>query len=359
MLRSSIRHRGVPSVAAALLPAALVAFPAISPAQQTEQRTMQGDRVAIHNLVGTIRAEAGTGSQVVVDITRNGPDASELRLQESSRDGTRILAVVFPGERIIYPAMGRGSSTTMSVSSDGIFGGGDRDRRRIRVTGTGDGFEAHADLRVRIPRGQTISLHLGVGDVSVTNVEGNLMIDVAAADVTTEGTSGVLALDAGSGRATVRNARGRIALDLGSGPVSLADVDASTILVDAGSGSITGTGLTARELSLDTGSGNVELASVSAETVMLDAGSGNIDVELSTALRSLSVDAGSGNITVRVPENIGATIEAETGSGGIDVDLPLQVRRMSRDHMSGTIGNGQAQVRIDAGSGRIRIVKSG
>lgn len=353
-----IIHRRPSGLAAALLLAALVSTPATTYAQQTEQRTIQGAKVAIHNLVGTIRAEAGTGSQVVVDITRNGPDAGQLRVHESSRDGTQILAIVFPGDRIIYPAMGRRSSTTTSVSADGTFGGGSRDRRRVRVTGTGDGLEAHADLRVHVPRGQTISLHLGVGDVSVTNVEGNLMIDVMAADITTEGTSGVLALDAGSGRATVRNARGQLALDLGSGPVDLAQIDATSILVDAGSGSITGNGLRARELSLDTGSGNVELASVSAETVTLDAGSGSIDVELSTTLRSLSVDAGSGNITIRVPENIGATIEAETGSGGIDTDLPLQVRRMDRDHMSGTIGNGQAQVRIDSGSGRIRIVKS-
>ena len=337
---------------------AIAAFPASARSQQTEQRTIQGERVAIHNLVGTIRAEAATGSGVQVEIVRGGPDASELRVHESTRDGTRILSIAYPGDRIIYPEIGRGSMTMMSVSREGIFGRDDGDRRRVRIVSSGEGTEAWADLRVRVPRGQTISLHLGAGEVSVANVDGNLMIDVAAADITTDNTSGVLMLDAGSGRATVRNARGQLALDLGSGPVSLEGVDASSVLVDAGSGSITATGLTARELNLDTGSGNVRLARVSAETVHLDSGSGSVDVELSTALRSLSIDAGSGNITVRVPESIGATIEAETGSGGIDVELPFQVRRMSRDRVSGTIGNGQAQVRIDSGSGQIRIIKS-
>ena len=358
MLRVAARPVPARRFLLASFAASTLAIPLAAQAQQAEQRTLQGERVAIYNLAGSIRAEAGTGPQVVVDITRGGPDAEQLRVHESTRDRTRILSIAYPGDRVIHRGMGRGSMTMMSVSSEGIFGGDVGGRRRVRISASGDGTEAHADLRVRVPRGQTISLHLGAGEVSVANVEGNILIDVAAADITTDNTSGTLMLDAGSGRATVRNARGQLALDLGSGPVTLEGVDASSVLVDAGSGSITGAGITARELSLDAGSGSMRLARVSAETVNLDSGSGSVDVELSTTLRSLAIDGGSGSITVRVPENIGATIEAETGSGGIDTDLELQVRRMSRDRLSGTIGNGQAQVRIDSGSGRIRIIKS-
>ena len=354
----AVRRRAAARLAPVLVAAALAVVSAPAHARQAEQHTIQGERIAIFNLVGTIRAEAGSGSRVEVDVTRGGADASGLRVHQSVHDRTQVLSIAYPGDDIVYAARGRGSMTMLNVTAEGIFGRDWGSRRRVRISGSGNGTEAWADVRVRIPRGQTISLHLAAGEVTVANVEGNVMIDVASADVTTDNTSGTLALDAGSGRATVRNARGQLALDLGSGPITLEGVEASSVLVDAGSGSITGTGLTARELTLDTGSGSVKLSRVSAESVNLDSGSGSVDVELSTTLRSLSIDAGSGSVTVRVPENIGATIEAETGSGGIDTDLQLQVRRMSRDRLSATIGNGQAQVRIDSGSGRIRIIKS-
>lgn len=352
------RPRASAAQATLLAATAILIASAPGDAQQTERRTLQDDRIAIYNLAGTITAEPTSGSQVVVEIARGGRDGADLRIVETERDRNRVLAIAYPHDRIVHPSLRRGSNTTLNVRSDGTFGGDSRGSRRVRISGGGDGAEAFADLRVQVPRGQTISLHLAAGEVRVTNVEGNVMVDVHMAGVTTENTSGMLMVDAGSGRTLVRNARGDLALDLGSGPITMEGVRATRIMIDAGSGAITGTDVTARELHLDTGSGRVSLARTSAEQVHLDTGSGSVDLELSATLRSLFIDSGSGSITLRVPRSLGASIEAETGSGGIEVGIPMQVRRMGRNRLSATIGDGTAQVRIDAGSGRIRILGS-
>jgi hypothetical protein len=61
---------------------------------------------------------------------------------------------------------------------------------------------------------------------------------------------------------------------------------------------------------------------------------------------------------VRAPEGLDAEIEIETGSGGIDVDFPVQVRSVRRDHMVGRIGEGGGRIRIDTGSGSIRLIRT-
>jgi hypothetical protein len=50
-------------------------------------------------------------------------------------------------------------------------------------------------------------------------------------------------------------------------------------------------------------------------------------------------------------------VDIETGSGGIETDLPLEVTRWGNDRVSGRIGDGQGQIDIETGSGRVRITK--
>ena len=63
-------------------------------------------------------------------------------------------------------------------------------------------------------------------------------------------------------------------------------------------------------------------------------------------------------ITVRAPAGLGATVDIETGSGGIDLDFPLEVRSVRRDEVHGTIGDGRGQIRIDTGSGSVKILRT-
>ncbi|HEU4454355.1 MAG TPA: DUF4097 family beta strand repeat-containing protein [Longimicrobium sp.] len=341
-------HRGI--VGATIVLAA--AAPCALEAQGGERFVLEGTRAAVYNLAGAVRVEAGTGSDVVVEVTRGGGDGRDLRVRVD--DG--VLAVTYPGDQIVYPAAGRGSSSQTTVRDDGTFGG-DRGRggRRVRIAGSGSGREAWADLRVLVPAGRTVSVHQAVGRVELTNVSGDLRVDGLAASIRSQGTRGSLTLDTGSGSIEVRDAEGEVELDTGSGGVRMTDVDARHLTVDTGSGGVTGRGIRADMLKVDVGSGGVRLDQVAARDILVDTGSGSVGLSLTADAERVRIDTGSGGVTLSVPSNFGAALEIDTGSGGIAVDVPVTARRASRSSLRGTVGDGRGTVIIDTGSGGVRI----
>jgi hypothetical protein len=331
---------------------------------QTESRTLTGDRVAIYNIAGKLRVQAGSGSSVVVQISRGGRDANQLTLQTGAIRGVNALRVVYPADRIVYPEGGYRFSTEMSVNADGTFGDGrdsdwrDRERDRVQIRSSGSGLEAWADLVVSVPRGQRIALHWGAGEATVSNVEGDISVDVASARITAEHTRGALDLDTGSGNVTVTDAQGLVNLDTGSGSVTVDGVRGDNLSMDTGSGTMTVSNVDVKRLSADVGSGGIRLSRIKASQVNLDAGSGGIDVDLLSVVEELLVDAGSGGVTIRLPAAQGASVDIETGSGGITSDFAVQTSRFSRNSLRGQIGDGRGRIRIESGSGRVQLLKN-
>jgi lia operon protein LiaG len=347
-------------VLATLALGCLLLRPTAASAQQGERYTLDGDEVAIYNLAGSLTVEPGTGA-VSVDMVRGGADAAKLRVERSEVDGRETLRVVYPGESIVYAGIQRGSSTTLKVREDGTFGdsdSGERHRgRTVRVSGQGEGLRAHADLKVRMPAGQRMSLYLAVGNVSITNVNGELLVDAHSAPITASGTKGTLVLDVGSGPVKVSGAEGSLNVDTGSGPVEVSGFRGGELSIDTGSGGVTGSELQASEVQIDTGSGDIELTAVTSPVVTLETGSGSVGADLRGPVRELAVETGSGDISVRAPASLAAAVEIETASGGIETDFELQVTRHSRDHVVGRIGNGTGRVAIETGSGDVRLLK--
>jgi hypothetical protein len=357
------RRRRVVSVCAAVL-CSLAMAAGRSGAQTAQRYTLPGTDVAIWNLVGSIVVERGTGSDVLVEVTRRGPDASRLAVETGRVRGQQSLRVIYPTDRVVFPERRRSgwygeSRTTVYVAADGTFGDYVHGRgERIEIRSSGAGLEASADVRVRVPPKGRVQIHLAAGEASVSGVDGDLVVDVQAARITTIGTQGALSLDAGSGDVRVTDAVGDVLLDAGSGAVTLTRVSGSSLRVDAGSGEIRGTDVDVRELQLDTGSGRVALRGVRAPDIQLDTGSGSVELLLAADVERLTVDSGSGSVTIGVPESLGATLTAETGSGGIDVDFPLTVTRRGRDYLRAQLGDGRGRIEIDAGSGAIRLRRS-
>ena len=354
--------RRLTMVAAALLitaPAAalLVTAPAAA-GQGSREFRLSGREVAVYNLAGEARIVRGQGSDVVVRVTILGADADQLDIEVGPVDGAQTLRVIYPDDRIIYPELGRGSRSTVQVSRDGTFyGGRGRGGDRVEVRGSGRGLEAHADLEIEVPAGKEFALYLAVGAADLRGVEGDFLIDMGSGHVTAQDIKGSLNIDTGSGHVSVLGVDGDVLVDTGSGRVEVEDVRGGEINIDTGSGSVTGTNLTAAMVRVDTGSGPVELERVSSENVYIDTGSGSVRVELMEDIENLVVDTGSGSVTVWIPEGAGAELEVETGSGGIDLDFPVQIRRASRDHVLGTIGDGRGRIRIDTGSGSVRLAR--
>jgi DUF4097 and DUF4098 domain-containing protein YvlB len=344
-----------------LAPSALVA-------QQAERYTLAGDDIAIYNLAGALTVEPGTGS-VAVEITRGGPDAGRLQVQRGELRGRETLRVVYPAQDLAYAGLESGSSTTLKVREDGTFGDDDHhdeddddwDRprgRTVRITRDRGDLRAHADMKVRVPAGHRVEFHLAVGQVSVANVDGEILVDSHSAPVTATGVKGSLAVDVGSGDVRATGGEGELRVDTGSGSVEVTGFRGDDLSIDTGSGQVSGSQLSARTVHVDTGSGDIELTAVTCPDVALETGSGSISTEIRGPVRDLALETGSGDISVRAPATLAGDVEIETASGEIETDFPIQVTRHARDHVVGRIGEGVGRVAIETGSGDVRLLKS-
>lgn len=338
-----------------------LALPALLSAQQPERFSLDGREVAIYNIVGRLQVVGGSGDRVVVEVTRGGRDAGQLRVEPGNIDGRASLAIRYPSDRIFYAHSNWNGRTTFSISENGTWGHKSRGRsggRRIEVSSRGDGLDAHANLRVIVPKGKSLHIHHGIGETTVDNVEGDLSVDVAASRVRVSHMKGSLSLDTGSGGVEVTDMTGDLTIDSGSGGAVLDGVRGGKLTLDVGSGSLRGRDVDVSELVGDIGSGGVRLSGVKTPVLRIETGSGSTEIELLSAPTDVSIEAGSGGITLRMPATTSAAVDIETGSGSIDTDFEVKLSRIERRALRGTIGTGSGRIRIESGSGGVRLMKT-
>ena len=334
-----------------------VLIPGAAVSQETHR--LAGSEVAVYNLAGHVEVVAGTGSEVVVRMTRGGSDAGRLSVESGRIGGRETLRVIYPSDEVVYPEMGRNSNTNLEVRSDGTFSDGRGGGDRVRVRGSGNGLEAWADLVVEVPANRRTEIYLAVGRAEARGVRGDLRIDTGSGEVAVTDITGALEVDTGSGSVDVQGVRGDVLVDTGSGRVDASALSGDDVELDTGSGEVVVRGVEARRLRVDTGSGEIRVTGVRSDDVEVDTGSGAVEVELLQDIESFTVDTGSGSVTVRVPDGLGAEVELDTGSGRIDVGLPMELRTARRDYVRGRVGDGNGRLSVDTGSGSIRIIPGG
>lgn len=330
-----------------------------APLAAQEVHRLNGPQVAIYNLAGAVQVVSGNGSQVVVEVSRGGADASRLSIETGRIGDHETLRVLYPDDRVVYREGGRGSNTTMRVRRDGTFFGGRGGGDRVRISGRGGGLEAHADLTVRVPQGVEVAVNLGVGEGRVRDIEAGVTFRTGAGNVDVADVEGRVDVDTGSGAVTISDVRGEVNVDTGSGSVVLEQLTGSRVSVDTGSGRIGGRDLTVEELVVDTGSGRIDLEDVSAARIGCDTGSGAVRLDLTEDVDRLMVDTGSGSVVVAVPAGFGAVLDLSSGSGRVSVDVPdVEAVESKRRHFRGSVGDGDGRVVIDTGSGGITLRRS-
>jgi len=205
----------------------------------------------------------------------------------------------------------------------------------ITESQTGD----RVDIEVRLPKGT----HFGMGNRSIDVVlrmpkEADLEVRTGDGSIVVQPVSGRASLSTGDGSITVDGLQGEISLHTGDG-------------------SIRATGLSGR-LKADTGDGSMNVRG-RFDVLELRTGDGGIvaaaepgsKVEAAWSLRS-----GDGSITLRVPEGLGAELDAHTGDGSITVDKPVTVSGTIREHtVRGPLGPGGLPLQIYTGDGSIRL----
>jgi len=123
--------------------------------------------------------------------------------------------------------------------------------------------------------------------------------------------------------------------------------------VSTGSGNIYAEQSGQGDVKAETGSGNIELRSLHGG-LHAHTGSGDIIVG-GTPANSWHVETGSGNAELWAGD-AALTLEASTGSGSIHIDRPMLTQgSQDHHHAAGKLNGGGPTVRIDTGSGNIRV----
>lgn len=349
------------ALAAAAAPAALQAQQEIRAGQAA---TLTGSDIHIYDVSGYVTLRRGTGSGVTVQATAQGADGGRLRFFV---DDDGLFRVQYPedmDELAMPERAGRtrsffGGRTNMRLRADGTFGGdmdGRRNRGREITIGRG-GLRAWADLEVTVPEGAQLTVHLAVGEVRVSGVDGRVTIDTWSADAVAENIAGEWLFDAGSGNVEVRGARGALRIDTGSGNGTVSAMRGDVLDIDTGSGDVEVSDTQVQRCRFDTGSGDVRATGLTAQRCEADTGSGDVRLDYAGgAIDDLTIDTGSGSVGVTLPPNPSVTMQIETGSGGIDVERAGgMLQRRSRNELALRFGEGRGRVVIDTGSGGVTI----
>ena len=239
---------------------------ALHPAQAEfeERRTIDASALTVHNVIGEIQVRGHGGDSFEVRVNVRGADASPDRIRVELKEGSRAsLAVVFPLDEersFVYPKLGSGSRTTFSTGNDDswlsqLLGG--LGRGRITVRGSGSGMEVWADVEVLVPKGKTITIKHGAGEIHSQEVEGRVTLDSHSGSVSARSIDGELLVDTGSGKVRAEDLRGSAEIDTGSGSVGVIRFEGDSLSIDTGSGRVEIEEIDTHELNVDTGSGRV------------------------------------------------------------------------------------------------------
>lgn len=191
--------------------------------------------------------------------------------------------------------------------------------------------------------------------VSVSSVSGN----ISATDI-----SGDLALESVSGSVRIANG-GRVAAAKSvSGNVDVIDTEIEGQLeASSVSGTVTVRKVKARRAELGSVSGNVVVQDVDSERLEAQTVSGDVDFAGSFARNGrYELSSHSGSVQAAVSGNVGFELEATSFSGSVRSDIPLKSQSSgpSRGHqqsLQGVFGDGSAILELTTFSGSIVVTK--
>ena len=131
-----------------------------------------------------------------------------------------------------------------------------------------------------------------------------------------------------------------IQLQNGSGDVVLSG-SLGTTSASTGSGDLLVDGNGSDDLRLEAGSGDIATSGLTAKRVVGHTGSGSMDLEFAAAPDDVALDAGSGDVSVRLPQGTYA-VTAETGSG--DTEVGVATNPGAQDRLVVKTGSGDINV---------------
>ncbi|KAA6458208.1 hypothetical protein DYQ86_20010 [Acidobacteria bacterium AB60] len=161
-----------------------------------------------------------------------------------------------------------------------------------------------------------------------------------------------LVANSGSGEIVDEGVGRDAKLETGSGEIRANSLEGSFVL-KTGSGDIKAEQTGEGEVDAETGSGNIEIKDIHG-SFRAQTGSGDIKAT-GTPSAPWKLETGSGNVEIW-SGNAPLNLDASTGSGSMITDHEMLVKgSMDHHHITGTLNGGGPLVRIETGSGDVRV----
>jgi hypothetical protein len=256
--------------------------------------------------------------------------ASEATFERTLTVNGQVELTVATGSGYIHLTRGTGNQVH-------IFG-------KVR-SGWGGNEERVKEIAAKPPIEQTGNIvrigshHEHLNNISIDydiQAPENAFVDAGtgSGDIKVDGLGENAKLNTGSGSIHATGLHGRFSVSTGSGSIYAEQTGSGDVKAETGSGSIE-----LREvhggLRAETGSGSIRVGGAPTSDWKLGTGSGSVELWLGSA---------------------GFTLEASTGSGSIHSDHAVTAQgASSKHHLAGKLNGGGPTVRIETGSGDIRI----
>ncbi len=219
-----------------------------------------------------------------------------------------------------------------------------------RPSGSSRGQSVQVEYTVSVPRSALVTVKAISGDVSVTDVRGEVRAEAISGDVTVQATPNVALAKTVSGDVTARDIDGASSLSLG------------TV-----SGSVIATNLKARTLESVTVSGDLQLTNIEVDRLMAKSVSGDIEFGATLVKNGrYELNSHSGDVRLTLADTTGFELNATTFSGSVRSDFPVTLRadgggqrssRGSTRAIRGSYGDASALITVQTFSGTIVITR--
>lgn len=173
------------------------------------------------------------------------------------------------------------------------------------------------DYDIEAPANSFLEANSGSGEINDEGVGENAKLGTGSGSIHATGLQGGFIANTGSGSITIEQSGGQgdVKVQTGSGSIDLKNARGS--------------------LRAGTGSGSIKVAGTPTSDWKLETGSGSIELWLGSA---------------------GFNLDASTGSGSVHTDQEMAVQgSLDRHHITGKVHGGGPTVRIQTGSGDIRV----
>ena len=200
--------------------------------------------------------------------------------------------------------------------------------------------------------GRNLTLTSKNGRIDGKGVAGTVSITGSFATIDLKDVGGTN-ISNGNGDITVTDVRGNLTVGTSFGQVRAERVRGS-LTVSNGNGSVTGTDIAGNAHVKDS-FGSVFLKGVDGDVDVKNQNGGISVAGLRGACNPVTLHTSFSSIKVAVPAKVGYNVEARTTFGSINAEVPINAARRSEDTLTGTINGGGCKMELVTANGSVTI----